>query len=378
MLQKLPCLDVLAVLAAAHFGISVPLRSATDDYNDFWAQIDLGLRRMTIAFPLDSQWMRQSPAWPGQKDTAEQSRLVPDTDFRLATLFRMAVIGATVHITTQPDMLLASPQDVRDARIALMKYHMRPTDSFDPQQTSGQAQHPTNPGPAVAMPSSDEDEMSAADSARKPVPAPTTAGKRKEGAAKETDERSGQEKDTDPAIADAHQQPKKTCRHARASDFLTVFDQNTIAGVNATNNLTKRFKLTYIATVVNSMLFVSDVKAALDGVAIDQIRLEIAVCLWLNNVLQRRKTTNDELHIQLDQAMRSQSGDLNTAFERSLRVSEARRKAAHHQLVCMGRIDDPHRRTSLPFRSGKKAVLFVPIHCALTQNISGLHIRKIV
>jgi hypothetical protein len=94
-----------------------------------------------------------------------------------------------------------------------------------------------------------------------------------------------------------------------------VFDQNTIAGVNATNNLTKRFKLTYIATIVNSMLFVSDVKAALDGANIDQVRLEIAVCLWLNNVLLRRKTTNDELKIQFDQAMRSQSNDLNTAFE---------------------------------------------------------------
>jgi hypothetical protein len=96
---------------------------------------------------------------------------------------------------------------------------------------------------------------------------------------------------------------------------LAVFDQHTIAGVNGTNNLTKRFKLTYIATVVNSELFVSDVKAALGGVTIDQIRLEIAVGLWLNRVLQRRKTTTAELHIQFDQAMRSQSNDLTDAFE---------------------------------------------------------------
>ena len=67
-----------------------------------------------------------------------------------------------------------------------------------------------------------------------------TAGNRKEAAAKGTDERSGREKDADPTTADAHQQPKKTCRQARAPDFLSVFDQNTIAGVNATNNLTKR------------------------------------------------------------------------------------------------------------------------------------------
>ena len=307
-------IDSIAAIAAAHFGITVPPRSDTEDYNDFWVRVDVGLRQMTVTFPLDSQWMRQSPAWPGQRDTAEQSRPVPDTDFRLATLFRMAVVGATVHITTQQDRLLVSPQDVRDARIALMAYHMRPTDSFDPQQASGQAQHPANPRPQVTVLSSDDDETSAADSTQKPTPASKTAGKRKEAATKDSDEKSGREKDADPTTADEHPQPKKTCRQARASDFLSVFDQNTIAGVNATNNLTKRFKLTYIATIVNSMLFVSDVKAALHG-AIDEVRLEIAVCLWLNNVLLRRKTTNDELKIQFDQAMRSQSKDLNTAFE---------------------------------------------------------------
>jgi len=307
-------IDSIAAIAAAHFGITVPPRSDTEDYNDFWVRVDVGLRQLTITFPLDSQWMRQSPAWPGQRDTAEQSRPVPDTDFRLATLFRMAVVGATVHITTQQDRLLVSPQDVRDARIALMAYHMRPTDSFDPQQASGQAQHPASPRPQVTVLSSDDDETSAADSTQKPTPASKTAGKRKEAATKDSDEKSGREKDAVPTTADEHPQPKKTCRQARAPDFLSVFDQNTIAGVNATNNLTKRFKLTYIATIVNSMLFVSDVKAALHG-AIDEVRLEIAVCLWLNNVLLRRKTTNDELKIQFDQAMRSQSNDLNTAFE---------------------------------------------------------------
>ena len=314
--------DSIAAIAAAHFGIPVPLRSDTEDYKDFWAQIDLGLRRKTIAFPPDTQWMRQSPAWPGQSDTAEKSRSVPDTVFRLATLFRMAVVGATVHITTQQDMLLANPQDVRGARIALMKYHMPPTDSFDPQHASGQAQRPASPRPEVTQLSSDEDDTSAADPARKPAPASKTAGKRKEAAAKETDEQAGLDKDADPTKAAAHPPPKKTCRQARASDFLAVFDQNTIAGVNATNNLTKRYKLTYIATVVNSILFVPDVKAALEGV-IDPIRLDIAVGLWLDSVLQRRKTTNDELHIQLGQAMRSQSSDLNTT------------ERVHHAFECM-------------------------------------------
>ena len=49
--------DSIASIAAAHFGIPVPLRSATDDYSDFWAQVDLGLRRtkrLSARFPVDA------------------------------------------------------------------------------------------------------------------------------------------------------------------------------------------------------------------------------------------------------------------------------------------------------------------------------------
>jgi hypothetical protein len=301
--------DSIASIAAAHFGIPLPPRSATNDYSDFWAQVDLGLRRTKIIFPPDSQWMKQSPAWTEHD--------IDGSDVRLHILFRMAVVGATVHITTQPAMMLANSLDVRNARIALMRYHMRPTDSFDPQHASGQTQHLASPEPTVSGHSSDEEEKPAADSARKPAPTerPKPAVKRKADIAQETDELSGQEEDTDPAPTEASQKSKKACHQAKASEFLAIFDQNTIAGVNGTNNLTKRFKLMFIATVVNSELYVSDVKAALGGVTIDQIRLEIVVGLWLNSVLQRRKTTTAELHIQFDQAMRSESNDLTDAFE---------------------------------------------------------------
>jgi hypothetical protein len=73
--------DSIASIAAAHFGISVPLQSATDDYSDFWAQVDLGLRRTKITFPPDSEWMRQSPAWPERdRDAAGQSLPIPVAD----------------------------------------------------------------------------------------------------------------------------------------------------------------------------------------------------------------------------------------------------------------------------------------------------------
>jgi hypothetical protein len=185
--------DSIGSIAAAHFGIPLPPLYAKDDYSDFWTKVDLGLRQTKITFPPDSQWIRQSPAWVEQE--------MDGSDVKLHMLFRIAVVGATVDITTQPSMTLTNAQDVRNARIALMKYHMRPTDSFDPQSASGQTQHPASPEPIVSAHSSEEEEELAADSARKPAPAARQkpAVKRKAATAAETDEQSGEEEEIDSA-----------------------------------------------------------------------------------------------------------------------------------------------------------------------------------
>jgi hypothetical protein len=149
----------------------------------------------------------------------------------------MAVIGATVEITTQPATTLTNAQDVRNAKIALMKYHMRPAATLDPQRAPNHTQKPASPEPTILVTSSEEEEEQAADSSsgRSPSSHKKPALKRKAAAASAKDDQSDAEDAQEPTHKDAGPKTKKACHQAKGSEFLAIFDKNTIAGVNGTS-----------------------------------------------------------------------------------------------------------------------------------------------